>query len=290
MRSKDLFKTISKSLQTIYEVQEADSIAFGLLDDLYGLPKMDILLDKPLLDTQNMAEPNLVLALQRLLQHEPLQYVTSKAYFFGFEFFVNANTLIPRPETEELVQLIINDRAENQAISSQTILDIGTGTGCIPITLFLHLPKTTIYAVDIDEKTLQVAQKNASALGATVYFEQVDILIQNLDKLPNFDIMVSNPPYVTEREKAEIRRNVLDYEPHKALFVPDENPLLFYRRIAELAQHKLNANGILYFEINQYLGAAMQDLLEGLQFANVQLLKDLSGNMRFCKAFWRGFA
>jgi release factor glutamine methyltransferase len=284
MRSKDLFKTISQTLQTIYEVQEADSIAFGLLDDLYGLRKMDILLDKPLLETQNIAEPNLVLALQRLLQHEPLQYVTSKAYFFGFEFFVNANTLIPRPETEELVQLIINDIAQNQLLSSQTILDIGTGTGCIPITLFLHLPKTTIYAVDIDEKTLQVAQKNAHALGATVHFEQIDILTQGLEKLPNFDIIVSNPPYVTEKEKAEIRKNVLDYEPHKALFVPDENPLLFYRRIAELAQNKLNPDGVLYFEINQYLGAAMQDLLENLQFENVQLLKDLSGNIRFCKA------
>lgn len=284
MRSKDLFKTISKALQTIYAVQEADSIAFGLLDYLYGLRKMDILLDKPLLETQNMAEPNLVLALQRLLQHEPLQYVTSKAYFFGFEFFVNSNTLIPRPETEELVQLILSDIVEKQALSPKNILDIGTGTGCIPITLFLNLPKTTVYAVDIDEKTLQVAQKNAHTLGATVYFEQIDILTQDLDKFPNFDIIVSNPPYVTEKEKAEIRKNVLDYEPHKALFVPDENPLLFYRRIAELAQNKLNANGTLYFEINQYLGAAMQDLLENLQFENVQLLKDLSGNMRFCKA------
>lgn len=287
MRSKDLLKTTSKALQTIYEVQEADSIAFGLLDYLYGLRKIDILLDKPLLETQNMAEPNLVLALQRLLQHEPLQYVISKAYFFGFEFFVNANTLIPRPETEELVQLIINEVIENQEISSQTILDIGTGSGCIPIALFRHLPKTNIYAIDIDEQTLQVAKKNAATLGATVHFEQLDILTQNLEKMPNFDIIVSNPPYVTEKEKAEIRKNVLDYEPHKALFVPDDNPLLFYSRIAELAQSKLNANGVLYFEINQYLGAAMQDLLESLQFENVQLLKDLSGNIRFCKAFWK---
>jgi release factor glutamine methyltransferase len=214
--------------------------------------------------------------LQRLLTHEPIQYVLGKAHFYGLELQVNPNTLIPRSETEELVEWIIQ---ENQPKKNIQILDIGTGSGAIAIALAKNLPEATVWALDVSEQALQMAQKNALQHQVQVQFIQADIL--NLADLPRkFDVIVSNPPYVRELEKVEIKPNVLDFEPHLALFVSDQKPLVFYEKIAQLAVQSLKVNGKLYFEINQYLPDLMKDLLMEYQFQNVVLKQDIYQNYR----------
>jgi release factor glutamine methyltransferase len=193
---------------------------------------------------------------------------------------VNESTLIPRPETEELVEWIINENKNRQGIK---ILDIGTGSGCIAISLAKNLPDTTVYAIDVSEEALAVAKENAITNGVAVNFIKTDIL--GADNLPEtFDIIVSNPPYVRNLEKAEIKPNVLDFEPHLALFVDDNDPLIFYRKIAQLAKNSLKTDGKLYYEINQYLGPETIALLEQTGFINIILRKDFVGNDRMTSA------
>ena len=214
------------------------------------------------------------------------------------KFEVNENTLIPRPETEELVEWIIESwklevgswKSENQ--KRINVLDIGTGTGCIPITLKTNLPQANVSAIDVSENALEVAKRNAELNKVEVNFIQANILevedvskIQtSISQLPtNFDIIVSNPPYVRNLEKQEIKKNVLDYEPHLALFVEDTDALLFYRKIAQLSIKNLSPNGLLFFEINQYLGKETVELLENLGFKNIELKKDMFGNDRMIR-------
>ena len=207
------------------------------------------------------------------------------------KFEVNENTLIPRPETEELVEWILNSPNIHHP-SPINILDIGTGTGCIPITLKTNLPHANVSAIDVSEKALEVAKRNAELNKVEVIFIQDNILeVKDLSKLQtsnsqlptNFDIIVSNPPYVRNLEKQEIKKNVLDYEPHLALFVEDTDALLFYRKIAQLAIKNLSPNGLLFFEINQYLGKETVELLENLEFKNIELKKDIYGNDRMIR-------
>ncbi len=222
---------------------------------------------------------------QRLLDCEPLQYIVGRGHFYGREFRVNNNTLIPRGETEELVQCIIKDLGED---FNGTILDIGTGSGAIAITLKLALPKATVSAWDISSGALEVARMNAEEFGVEVEFKEVDIL--QTESL-NFDVVVSNPPYVTMSEKSLMHKNVLDFEPHLALFVEDNDPLLFYRSIAQsLKSGDNNSNRAhkLYYEINEMMGAKTIEMLETMGYKDIEILQDLHSRDRMCRARYGG--
>lgn len=213
---------------------------------------------------------------------KPIQYILGETEFYGLPFLVNENTLIPRQETEELVEWIVKEE-EKREEGRVKILDIGTGSGCIAISLAKNLSNAKVFAIDVSEKALATAKKNADINNVNVTFLLKNILETN-DLEQQFDIIVSNPPYVRNLEKAEIKPNVLEYEPHLALFVEDTDALLFYRKIAQLAMKNLNSNGKLYFEINQYLGKETVALLECLELSNVELKKDIYGNDRMISA------
>jgi release factor glutamine methyltransferase len=219
-------------------------------------------------------------SLSKLKSHIPIQYILGKTEFYGLDFKVNKHVLIPRPETEELVDWIVKDIPKNRNLK---ILDIGTGSGCIAISIAKNLPNAEVFAIDVSTEALQVAQKNMSLNKVAIHFIKADIL--SLKKLPySFDIIVSNPPYVREMEKEKMQKNVFENEPHLALFVKDSNPLIFYDRISELAKDQLTKNGILYFEINQYLGEKTAALLKARGFKNIELKKDFFDNVRMIRA------
>lgn len=219
------------------------------------------------------------LLLAQLKKEVPIQYLLGKTNFYGLDFEVNENVLIPRPETEELVEWIVNENSKVDKAKTIKILDIGTGSGCIAISLAKNIPNAQVYAMDVSKKAIETAKRNAVNNKTDVTFILQDVL--NAEELKcNFDIIVSNPPYVRNLEKEEIKKNVLDYEPHLALFVEDNDALVFYRKIAALAQNNLLENGQLYFEINQYLGCEMKDLLEKMNFENIELRKDIYDNDR----------
>ena len=214
-----------------------------------------------------------------LKKYRPIQYILGETEFYGLKFKVDENVLIPRPETEELVEWIIK---EEKPQPSYQLLDIGTGSGCIAIALAKHLSGAKVFALDISDKALNVARQNAMMNQMEAYFFQYDILENEPFPFSSsgFDCIVSNPPYVALKEKAAMEKNVLDYEPHQALFVPDENPLLFYERIADFSRNHLKENGSLYFETNSLYGQAAAKMLENRNFRSVKLLKDISGNDR----------
>ncbi len=262
------------SLKNIYEPQEIEYFFYYILEKIHHLKRFEFTLQKSKFLTENEQNQWFII-LDDLKKEKPIQYIFNEAHFFGYDFFVNEHTLIPRPETEELVDLIIKNH-QNKTLK---FLDIGTGSGCIAISLAKNLENSTVFALDISENALQIAQKNAISNQANIHFLKSDIL-QQPTLVQRFDVIVSNPPYVREVEKAEIKKNVLDYEPHSALFVPDENPLLFYEALAKFAQNHLVSNGILYVEINQYLGAETIQLFENYGFTAVKLIQDLQKNDR----------
>ncbi|MDT7833006.1 peptide chain release factor N(5)-glutamine methyltransferase [Flavobacteriaceae bacterium S356] len=276
---KQHFKT---SLSSLYPDAEIDSFFFLLIEEYLGLQRIDISL-QPNFEIDSSQQNKLDGALQRLQKEEPVQYILRKTEFYGLPLLVNTHTLIPRPETEELVEWILNDLTSNSIQDSLEILDVGTGSGCIPISIGKNNASTNISAIDISSKALEVAKKNARLNEVSIDFIQTDILKTN--QLPKkYDLIVSNPPYVRELEKIEIKKNVLENEPHVALFVKDNNPLLFYHKIADLAKEALKKEGALYFEINQYLGKETVALLQTKGFKKVTLRKDLFGNDRMVKA------
>lgn len=269
---------LREQLNKSYEPQEANALARIIFCDMLGQSNVDYYLCKDM-DLSGNEEEKVKSILQRLEKYEPIQYIEGKKYFSGREFFVRQGVLIPRPETEELVEL-----AAQACKPNAKILDIGTGSGCIAISLAKKLPEAEVHAWDISEAALEVAKQNNEQLSASVHFEQHDILTYQATGEEAFDLIISNPPYITESEKAEMEANVLAWEPSIALFVPDNDPLLFYRRIGELALRMLTPNGKLFFEINRAYGDATKQLLCNQGYRNIHIQKDLSGNDRFVYA------
>jgi len=283
----------NKSIKHLYPTSEIDSFFFLILEEYIGFKRIDIVLKSDFYIDQKSL--NLMqIATKQLEQEIPIQYIIGKTEFFGLPFHVNKEVLIPRPETEELVEQVLKkvsliktcNSSKNETIKEKQlkVLDIGTGSGCIAISLKKQLPSSEVSALDVSNKALRVAKKNAFLNNVDINFVHQDILKTNdLDKL--YDVIISNPPYVRELEKKEIKNNVLNNEPHLALFVDNKNPLLFYNKIAELAKKFLIKNGQLHFEINQYLGKETIKLLAEKGFKNIQLKKDIFGNDRIITAF-----
>ena len=257
-------------LSNLYPETEIQSFFNILIQYKLNLSRVDLAL-QPSLEFNNSEFDFFQKALTNLKNQIPIQYIIGETEFYGLNFNVNSNVLIPRPETEELVDWVIKDHQNSPSIK---ILDIGTGSGCIAISLAKNLPNTEVFALDVSAEAIKTAKSNAAINNVTVNFIEANIL--TLTKLPHkFDIIVSNPPYVRELEKEQMQTNVLANEPHLALFVKNNNPLLFYNKIADLAKSNLNKYGHLYFEINQYLGAETVNLLKLKGFKNIQLKKDI---------------
>ncbi len=285
--SKTLFNQLISEITSVYEENEAKSIVYLLLEHYLNISKTDILLDNNLSQSFDFQK-----VIYRLKGNEPVQYIIGETEFYGRKFKVTPDTLIPRPETEELVQLAVSsyqlsvksDLIVPTRNKEATILDIGTGSGCIAISLACELPNSQVYAYDISENALKIAKENAERNRANVIFEQVDILHIPPSSLPPFSIIISNPPYVLNAEKLEMEQNVLDYEPHLALFVEDSDPLIFYKVIAEFASKNLTDKGLCIVEINQAFGLGRAELFWNQGFRYVEVVKDLFGKDRMVKA------
>ena len=278
---KDFEVLFQQQLNSLYSPEEIKAIFLIIIEDLAGLRAVQYTLEK-----SNSAGPHqvqLYSILQELQTGKPIQHILGKADFYGNKFEVNAHTLIPRPETEELVHHIIQNYKNS---SNLKIIDIGTGTGCIPITLSQHLSESEIWAIDISAEAIEVAKRNNSSMQQNIQFILADILEWEyiFDRPIGFDIIVSNPPYITSVEMEQMHPNVLNYEPHTALFVEDSAPLLFYDYITDFALYHLKTEGTLYFEINQYLGQQTAELIQKKGFDKVTLLKDINGAYRIIKA------
>ena len=296
MTIQELKSRYLNDLIKLYPKEEIQSFFNLLISYKLKLSRTDIALN-PNLTIQKSDEDFFLNALVKLRKEKPIQYIIGETEFYGLPFKVDKNVLIPRPETEELVDWILEDRKQKTEDNRKLqILDIGTGSGCIGISLAKNLPYAEVYALDVSAKAIKTAQKNATFNNVNIHFIEGDILntdvassavesYQSEKSLPlKFDIIVSNPPYVRELEKQEIQNNVLENEPHLALFVTDKNPLLFYDKIADFAKVHLAENGQLYFEINQYLGQITKNLLQEKGFIDIKLRKDLFKNDRMIKA------
>ena len=270
---------IRRTLGTAYEPSEAAALSRIVCTEMLGQSQADYFLCKDIELSANQEE-NLQSILERLLRFEPIQYVQGFSWFLSRRFLVTPAVLIPRPETEELVQRIIE---ETEAGGS--ILDVGTGSGCIAISLALSLPKSKVEAWDVSMEALEVAMHNAEQLHAQVDFHLQDMLTCQWEGGQRYDLIVSNPPYVLEQERTTMEPNVVEYEPELALFVPDDDPLLFYRKIGEMGRRALKPGGRLYFEINRTQGTAVKQLLEKQGYSEVFLYQDISHNDRLIKAY-----
>lgn len=301
------YRALCQRLSSIYEEGEARAIVRWVLEERFSLTRAELLCD----DLQHLSmeqQQELEALMQRLEQGEPVQYVLGETRFYGRRFHVAPGVLIPRPETAELCQWVIDESADESVL-----LDVGTGSGCIAVTLSLELPHTNVTAWDISEDALRIAQKNAQLNDASVTFEQRDILIQG-DKESRrqgdkearrqggketrrqgvqgvwgvWDVIVSNPPYICRQEAKDMERHVLDYEPHLALFVPDDDPLLFYRAIASYGCQTFRPGGKLYFEINPLYSDALTAMLQTMGYEDIQLRLDQSGKRRFLRGSYGG--
>ena len=270
---------IRDALKGYYPDSEALALAKMLLVEVFGFSTLELYGGK---DKEFSEKHRSVLneMIRRLQKNEPIQYIIGIESFFGLTFEVNPNVLIPRPETQELVSWIIEDYQSDESIR---ILDIGTGSGCIPISLGKQLSKAEVESWDISERALEVASRNCERNGVKVLLRQKDVL-KATPEGNLYDVIVSNPPYITNKEKVEMESNVLDWEPSLALFVPDEDPLLFYRKIAQLGCDMLKEGGSLYFEINRAYGEETILMLKELGYAQIELKKDSWGNDRMIKA------
>ncbi len=273
---------IRKELSDFYNENEIRSFTKLIFEDIFNISFVNLLANEKKRINKNQVKL-LKKTTLRLKKFEPIQYIIGQSEFYGLKFIVNKNVLIPRPETEELVDLIIN---ENNKKSNLQILDVGTGSGCIAVSLSKNLKTSNIYAIDIDLKALNIASKNSKLNNTKISVFQTDILsAKNNFTSEKFDIIVSNPPYVTHSEKKYMEQNVLKYEPELALFVNDNSPIIFYIAIAKFAKKNLTKNGKLYFEINEQFGKEIVKMLISEDFSDVQILKDIYGKNRIIKCF-----
>jgi len=280
MKIEELKEDFIIELDPLYDVDETKNL-FGLalehvLEIHYN--KIRLLGD---LDLSYLQVQKLLTVLNDLKIGRPIQHILGEAHFYGSVFKVNENVLIPRPETEELVDWIINENLPDVSVQ-KTLLDVGTGSGCIPIILKKHLPNFDVSSMDISRKAIEIAVQNAKAIGVEIDFIEADILCYQSEQ--KFDVIVSNPPYIRALEKVEMHANVLKHEPHLALFVAHDDPLVFYNAIAAFAKTNLKAKGQLYFEINEYLGKETVELLKAKGFNDIVLRKDMQGKDRMIKA------
>ncbi len=279
MKLFELKNRYEKELKDLYSKSEIDRIFYWIAEQILDKPEsiLRLALEEEWREFDEKKN-QFLFKLILLKEQKPIQYILGETEFYGMKFFVNESVLIPRPETEELVEWILK-YTENGKLK---IIDIGMGSGCIPIVLKRNLSEAEIFALDFSEKALETAQNNAEFHQTEIQFLQNDFLNMNFDTLPSFDIIVSNPPYIAEKEKEQMSENVLKYEPHSALFVPNDDPLIFYKRLIELAQNKLKPNGKMYMEINQNLAKETEELFQK-SFENVEIKKDISGNFRMIK-------
>ena len=277
MRLKDIQNAFQQELKPIYSIEEIDSMFYRLIDAFYKVSRIQLAMNHEMSLEDNERILN---ALNLLKQQKPVQYIIGETAFYGLTFQVNEHVLIPRPETEELVAWVLK-QADNE--NEIRILDVGTGSGSIAVSLAKYLPNAHVYALDISKEALKVAEQNAFLNAMKVEFIEADILetksIQNL----KFDIIVSNPPYIRKQEKTLMKPNVLENEPHLALFVEDHDALQFYKAIINFSEESLNKNGMLFFEINEYLGKEMIALLKDNGFSKLELKQDIFRKDRMIK-------
>jgi release factor glutamine methyltransferase len=275
MNSKTLFYDLAGKILLKENKEEIYSILYIIFESLFGISKKDILSEKAIF-VDDTCMDRLDSIIQRLNKNEPLQYILEEAHFYGRQFYVNSSVLIPRPETEELIQVVLKyikgSSIDNPSVK---ILDIGTGSGCIPITLSLEMPQAEVYGTDISSNALTVAKKNAQLLQAKVRFIQHDILNEEISFVNQLNVVVSNPPYVTMAEKDSMMSNVVAFEPHLALFVPDNDPLIFYKVIVNKTKKIICTNGLLAVEINEAYGKEVAELFLQSGFRKVQIVKDI---------------
>ncbi|CAN5196703.1 peptide chain release factor N(5)-glutamine methyltransferase [soil metagenome] len=278
----DIARFFREELSSKYEKGEIEKFIEFCFKDFLGLSRTELILNQE----KTVSESELLkfhFAVKDLKHGRPIQYILGKTFFYGLEFTLNNHVLIPRPETEELVNIILEDAKSHS--ESFSILDIGTGSGCIAIALKKNLPRCHVYALDISEDALGVAKKNALLNDVEIHFIHGNILEKSTaEKLPGISVIVSNPPYIAESEKKIMHENVLEHEPHIALFVPDNDPLIFYKTIAVTGKSKLKDNGIIYVEINEALGIETALLFQNEGYQDVQLLEDMQGKDRFIRA------
>ncbi len=286
MTVQQAYQRLTIQLNIIYDRREAAAIASLVVEHVTGFANSSRIMHKDMILSNAQAVLFNECAAQ-LAVHKPLQYVLHEAPFYGMNFYVDESVLIPRPETEELVEWIINEiNIRYSIINDQySMLDVGTGSGCIPVVVKTKLPLLTVHAVDISANALQVAAKNAAQQNTVIIFHELDILDKDCwQQLPQFDIIVSNPPYIAQREATDMHNHVLQYEPHLALFVPDKQPLLFYEKITLFGLQHLKEGGRLYFEINEVYGKEINELLAANGYTNIELRKDMQGKDRMIRA------
>ncbi len=280
MTYKETNLYIRKELSAYYSENEIIGLSKIIFSDVFKLSSINLLM----LENNDFNDENFIILkkiIDRLKNYEPIQYIIGFTEFFNLKFYVNENVLIPRQETEELVNLIIE---ENKNKENLNILDIGTGSACIAISLAKNISNSKVSAIDVSEDAIDIAKKNALLNDVQVAFIQADMLKSNgLENIANFDIIVSNPPYVTNSEKEFMDKNVLNFEPKLALFVDDDNPLIFYKKITEFASKHLNKKGKLYFEINEQFGSETKELLQNYNFKNIEIIKDINGKNRIVR-------
>jgi release factor glutamine methyltransferase len=282
---KDVLVTFKQGLETLYDARETGAITLMVLEELTGMSRAKVKAFPEEEITPDVFE-KLTAILNELKTGKPVQYILGTAEFYGLTFLVNAATLIPRPETEELVEWVLESQKLKVESQKLSVLDIGTGSGCIAISLKKNLKYANVSAIDISANALAIAKQNAIINEADVIFIEHDILSADYLKIASLkpDIIVSNPPYVTLQDKTQMHVNVNNFEPHTALFVPENDPLIFYRAIADFAAAHLNVNGLLFFEINENFGKQTVELLQYKGFMSIELRQDMSGRDRMVKA------
>ena len=283
MTLRDLQSTFRSELKSLYPDEEINSLFYILTEHYLKINRLQASIDRDMtLDKTQFGQ--LLNAFNRIKNGEPVQYIIGEVEFNGLNLIVNESVLVPRPETEELVHWVI-DHYKESSFKPKYVVDIGTGSGCIALSMAKAFPEALVYALDKSAMALEVANKNAKRNGLEIHLQHVDILSRdfNWSETSKLDLIISNPPYVRQQEKSKMSKNVLDYEPHQALFVSDSDPLIFYKAITKFAVDNLSDNGLLYFEFNEYLGEEMERLLDDNRF-ETEIKSDLFGKERMLRA------